>query len=111
MSEPYNYEHAREDMQLWLDAFCHERYRRLFGDGEVIFLRRIFVDPEKATETEPEFEHDCLICGQRLRMRYGELHDCPGDRATSTPPAKFLPLPNAAYEAGKRAALAMNARF
>ena len=59
-----------------------------------------------STTLEPYFEHDCLICGQHLRMRYGELHDCPGDRATRTPPAKFLPLPNALYEFGKKMAAA-----
>ena len=62
-------------------------------------------------EPEPYFDHICLICGQHLHMRYGELHDCPGDRATRTPPATFLPLPNAPYNFGKQMAEARDRAF
>ena len=66
---------------------------------------------KKRPPKEPYFEHDCLICGQHLRMHYGELHKCPGDRATRTPPATFLPLPNAGYEFGKKLAAAREQAF
>lgn len=59
----------------------------------------------------PMFEHDCLICGQHLVMEYGVMHDCPGDRATGTPPARFLPLPNGPYEFGRKLAKQQEAAF
>ena len=39
------------------------------------------------------------------------MRKCPGDRATCTPPATFLPLPNAMYEAGKKFAFEREQAF